>query len=204
MLPANSPSGTPKAWVCDAGQDGPWSWTAVGRRMRRSPCQRPHLPQHPHPLDLLPPHPHPPPQTRKRRTEKAPRRRRRKQRKRRRKAPGAAYPHPHPPQAPTRSGSEPPGCWVLGHGPPAHLCPSVPVPQDDEDDNEDDSDGQIDSDMEDQGAPLSEASEKDSEEGKQGSGCPGPAPHPQPVLSRWDITLILGDQYLNAFERCAS
>jgi hypothetical protein len=81
------------------------------------------------------------------------------------------------------------------------------VPQDDEDDNEADSDGQIDSDIDDQGAPLSEASEKDngdSEEGKQGSGCPGPAPHPQPVLSRWDITLILGDQYLNAFERCAS
>lgn len=77
---------------------------------------------------------------------------------------------------------------MLGRGPPAHLCPSVPVLQDDDDDD-DDSDDQIDSDIDDQGAPLSEASEKDnrdSEEGKQRSGRP--TSHPQPVLSRWDIS----------------
>lgn len=64
---------------------------------------------------------------------------------------------------------------MLGHRPPAHLCPSVPVPQDDDDDSDD----QIDSDIDDQGAARSVASEKDngdSEEGKQGSEHPGPAP----------------------------
>lgn len=54
--------------------------------------------------------------------------------------------------------------WTL-----AHLCPSDPVPQDDDDDSDD----QIDSDNDDQDIALSEASEKDngdSEEGEQGGG----------------------------------
>lgn len=52
------------------------------------------------------------------------------------------------------------------------LCPP---PQDDDDDSDD----QIDSDIDDQGAAVSVASEKDngdSEEGERGSGRPGPAP----------------------------
>lgn len=88
MPPASSPSGTPRAWAFGDGQRGRWSWTAAGRRTRRSPCQCPRRPRRPPPRGPRRPRLRPRPLTR--RIGKA--RRRRERTRTRTKAPGASPP----------------------------------------------------------------------------------------------------------------